>query len=48
MNSLSYEESAHKLLSLKLSKEDKPLICDVLLEACLRAKIYQDFYGLLA
>jgi hypothetical protein len=34
MNSISFEESAHKLLSLKLSKEDKTLICDVLLEAC--------------
>ena len=34
MNSISFEESAHKLLSLRLSKEDKPLICDILLEAC--------------
>jgi hypothetical protein len=40
MNSISYEESAHKLLSLKLSKEDKPLIGDVLLEACAWAKVY--------
>lgn len=48
MNSISFEESAHKLMSLRISKEERPIICDVLLEAALWSKTYQDYHGLLA
>ncbi len=36
INSISHEESAHKLLSLKIDKDEKYLIADIILELCLK------------
>lgn len=36
MNSINHEESAHKLLSMKLNKEEWFLVADNILEICLK------------
>lgn len=36
MNSINFEETAHKLMLLKLNKNEQDLIADVVLETSLR------------
>lgn len=36
MNSINFEETAHKLLLLKLNKNEQDIIADVVLETSLR------------
>lgn len=48
MNSLEYQEAAHKILSMKPTSSQKKEICTMIVDSCLQNKTYSEFYGLLA
>ena len=48
MSSLSYEETAHKLLKMQPTPQQQPEIVNMILECCSMEKTYLTFYGSLA
>ena len=40
MNSIDYEEAAHKLLSMRLDSKEKREMCDMVVDCCLENKTY--------
>lgn len=47
MNSLSYEECAHKLSKIQLNPGQEIELCNMLIECCSQERTYSKFYGLI-
>ncbi|KAE9418407.1 hypothetical protein Angca_009604 [Angiostrongylus cantonensis] len=46
-SSLDFQEAAHKLLKMKVSKELETELCHMLVDCCCQQRTYERFYGLL-
>ncbi|VDL73794.1 unnamed protein product [Nippostrongylus brasiliensis] len=46
-SSLDFQEAAHKLLKMKVSKELEAELCHMLVDCCCQQRTYERFYGLL-
>lgn len=48
MNSIDFEECAHKLLKMNIGKGHEGELCNMISDCCMQERTYTKFYGLLA
>lgn len=48
MNSVEFEECAHKLLKMGLTENQLPEMCNMITDCCIEERTYLNYYGLLA
>ena len=48
MNSIGYEECAHKLIKLNIADGKEYELCNMMLECCMQERTFLRFFGLLA
>jgi pre-mRNA-splicing factor CWC22 len=47
MNSVDYEECAHKMLKINLGEGHEDEMCNMMLECCIQERTFLRFYSLL-
>lgn len=48
MNSVDFEECAHKLLKMGITESQLPEMCNMVVDCCIEERTYLNYYGLLA